>query len=318
MNAEVLRVEGLCVSYDHPRGAVRAVDDVSFTLRAHERFGLAGESGSGKSTMALAILRLIRPPGHIDGGEVWLENIALSSLSDEAMRRLRLAGIALVPQGSMNALNPVLRIRGQIADALADHGVVLSQRDIAARVHDLLFHVGLPPEVADMYPHELSGGMKQRACIAIAICLRPKVIIADEPTSALDVVAQRQVMETLGRVQQELGAAIVLVGHDMGLMAQFVDRLGIMYAGRLVEIAPIAEIIAAPKHPYTQMLIASLPSLERKGTMQGIPGLAPLLRDLPPGCAFHPRCPRAVERCRAERPLQREVATNVHVACHLA
>ena len=143
-----------------------------------------------------------------------------------------------------------------------------------------------------MYPHELSGGMKQRACIAIAICLRPKVIIADEPTSALDVVVQRQVMATLGRVQQALGAAVVLVGHDMGLMAQFVDRLGVMYAGRLVEIAPIAEIIAAPRHPYTQMLIASLPSLERKGMMQGIPGLAPLLRDLPPGCAFHPRCPR--------------------------
>ena len=228
MNAVILRVEGLCVAYDHPLGAVRAVDDVSFILRARERFGLAGESGSGKSTMALAILRLIRPPGRIDGGEVWLEDTALSSLSDDAMRRLRLAGIALVPQGSMNALNPVLRIRAQIADALADHGMALSQREIVERVRDLLGHVGLPPEVADMYPHELSGGMKQRACIAIAICLRPKVIIADEPTSALDVVVQRQVMETLGRVQQELGAAVVLVGHDMGLMAQFVDRLGVI------------------------------------------------------------------------------------------
>jgi peptide/nickel transport system ATP-binding protein len=318
MNAAVLRVEGLRVYYDHPLGVVRAVDDVSFSLRPRERFGLAGESGSGKSTMALAILRLIRPPGRIDGGEVWLDDVALSSLSDDAMRRLRLAGIALVPQGSMNALNPVLRIRAQIADALADHDMPLSHRDLDARVRDLLGHVGLPPEVAEMYPHELSGGMKQRACIAIAICLRPKVIIADEPTSALDVVVQRQVMATLGRVQQELGAAVVLVGHDMGLMAQFVDRLGVMYAGRLVEIAPVAEIIVAPKHPYTQMLIASLPSLERKGMMQGIPGLAPLLRDLPPGCAFHPRCPHAVERCRIERPELREVATNIQVACHLA
>jgi peptide/nickel transport system ATP-binding protein len=318
MNAEVLRVEHLRVSYDHPLGAVRAVDDVSFTLRAHERFGLAGESGSGKSTMALAILRLIRPPGRIDGGEVWLEDTALSTLSDDAMRRLRLAGIALVPQGSMNALNPVLHIRAQIADALGDHGTVLSHNETAERVRDLLGHVGLPPEVAEMYPHELSGGMKQRACIAIAICLRPKVIIADEPTSALDVVVQRQVMETLGRVQQELGAAVVLVGHDMGLMAQFVDRLGVMYAGRLVEIAPIATIITAPKHPYTQMLIASLPSLERKGMMQGIPGLAPLLRDLPPGCAFHPRCPRAIDRCRSERPLLREIEGGSLAACHLA
>ena len=318
MNAVILRVEGLCVAYDHPLGAVRAVDDVSFILRAHERFGLAGESGSGKSTMALAILRLIRPPGRIDGGEVWLEDTALSSLSDDAMRRLRLAGIALVPQGSMNALNPVLRIRAQIADALADHGMALSQREIVERVRDLLGHVGLPPEVADMYPHELSGGMKQRACIAIAICLRPKVIIADEPTSALDVVVQRQVMETLCRVQQELGAAVVLVGHDMGLMAQFVDRLGVMYAGRLVEIAPIAQMITEPSHPYTQMLIATLPSLERRGAMQGIPGLAPLLRDLPPGCAFHPRCPRAVDRCRTERPELREIATGSLAACHLA
>jgi peptide/nickel transport system ATP-binding protein len=168
-----------------------------------------------------------------------------------------------------------------------------------------------------MYPHELSGGMKQRACIAIAICLRPKVIIADEPTSALDVVVQRQVMVTLARVQQALGAAVVLVGHDMGLMAQFVDRLGVMYAGRLVEIAPIGEIITLPKHPYTQMLIASLPSLERKGMMQGIPGLAPLLRDLPPGCAFNPRCPKAAEICRVERPQLRDFGDH-HVACHFA
>jgi peptide/nickel transport system ATP-binding protein len=318
MNAAILRVEHLRVCYDHPLGEVRAVDDVSFSLRANERFGLAGESGSGKSTMALAILRMIRPPGRIDGGEVWLDDVSVASLSDAAMRRLRLAGIALVPQGSMNALNPVLRIRGQIADALADHDMGLSQRDLDARVRDLLGQVGLPPQVADMYPHELSGGMKQRACIAIAICLRPKVIIADEPTSALDVVVQRQVMATLGRVQQELGAAVVLVGHDMGLMAQFVDRLGVMYAGRLVEIAPIAEIISAPRHPYTQMLIASLPSLERKEMMQGIPGLAPLLRDLPSGCAFHPRCPHAVERCGAERPELRAIAPDVRAACHLA
>jgi peptide/nickel transport system ATP-binding protein len=315
--AAVLRVERLRVSYDHPLGTVRAVEDVSFSLRPQERFGLAGESGSGKTTMALAILRLIRRPGRIDGGEVWLDDLPLSTLSDDAMRRLRLAGIALVPQGSMNSLNPVLHIRAQIADALGDHGMDLSQRDLEARVRDLLGLVGLAPEVAEMYPHELSGGMKQRACIAIAICLRPKVIIADEPTSALDVVVQRQVMVTLGRVQQELGAAVVLVGHDMGLMAQFVDRLGVMYAGRLVEVAAIAEIIVAPKHPYTQMLIASLPSRERKGMMQGIPGLAPLLRDLPPGCAFHPRCPHAVERCRNERPDLREVI-NSQVACHLA
>ncbi len=318
MNDAILRVDRLRVAYDHPRGAVRAVDEVSFSLRAHERFGLAGESGSGKSTMALAILRMIKPPGRIEGGEVWLEDTALSALDDAAIRRLRLAGIAMVPQGSMNSLNPVVRIRDQIADALTDHGLHPGRRELTARVASLLAQVGLPGDVAQKYPHELSGGMKQRACIAIAICLRPKVIIADEPTSALDVVVQKQVMETLGRVQADLGAAIILVGHDMGLMAQFVDRLGIMYAGRLVEVAPIREIITAPRHPYTRMLIDSLPSLEHRGGLRGIPGLAPLLRDLPPGCAFHPRCPLVTERCRSEKPAVREIDADATVACHLA
>jgi peptide/nickel transport system ATP-binding protein len=318
LNNAVLRVEGLRVAYDHPLGLVRAVDDVNFQLAPGERLGLAGESGSGKSTLALAILRMIRPPGRIDGGEVFLGDKKLSALSEEDMRRIRLAGIALVPQGSMNSLNPVMRIGQQIFDAFADHSVPLSKPDADERISSLLHQVGLSPDVAKKYPHELSGGMKQRACIAIAICLRPKMIIADEPTSALDVVVQRQVMATLGRVQQDLGAAVILVGHDMGLMAQFVERLGIMYAGRLVELAPIAEIILGARHPYTQALISSLPSLVEKSPLHGIPGLAPLLRDLPSGCAFHPRCTQAVERCRVERPEFRETHSGAFVACHLA
>jgi len=318
MSGSILRVERLSVAYDHPLGPVCAVDEVSFSLRPRERFGLAGESGSGKSTMALAVLRMIKPPGRIEGGAVWLEDIALSRLTTAEMRRLRLAGIAMVPQGSMNSLNPVTRIREQIRDALADHGERLSKRDVDTRVRMLLVQVGLLPEVADRYPHELSGGMKQRACIAIAICLQPKVIIADEPTSALDVVVQRQVMETLGRVQAALGAAVILIGHDIGLMAQFVDRLGIMYAGRLVEVAPIRDIITAPRHPYTRMLIDSLPSLERKGGLRGIPGLAPVLRELPQGCAFHPRCPMAGARCRTDKPAVRAISEDASVACHFA
>ena len=317
MSAPVLRVDGLRVGFDHPLGWVQAVDDVSFTLMPGERFGLAGESGSGKSTLALAILRMIKPPGRIQGGEVWLAGTRLADLDEDGVRALRLAGIALVPQGSMNSLNPVLRVGQQIIDAFADHGQRLGRSEAERRVTGLLGEVGLPEAVARMYPHELSGGMKQRACIAIAISLRPKVIIADEPTSALDVVVQRQVMATLARVQRELGAAVILVGHDMGLMAQFVDRLGVMYAGRLVEVARIAEIITRPRHPYTRALIAALPSLDTRGTLSGIPGLAPLLRDLPPGCAFHPRCPHAVDRCRSEKPAVREVE-GAQVACHLA
>jgi peptide/nickel transport system ATP-binding protein len=318
MNGVVLEVKDLRVSYAHPLGAVRAVDGVSFSLAPGERFGLAGESGSGKTTMALAILRMIRPPGRIDGGHVALDGVELLALNHDQMRRLRLAGIALVPQGSMNSLNPVMRIGRQIEDALADHGEIRPRQALDTQIGNLLSTVGLPPAAAAMYPHELSGGMKQRACIAIAICLRPRVIIADEPTSALDVVVQRQVMETLARVQQDLGAAVILVGHDMGLMAQFVDRLGIMYAGRLVEVAPIAEIITAPRHPYTRLLIDSLPSLDRKTGLQGIPGLAPMLRDLPPGCAFHPRCTMAVDRCRRETPALRSLGGDGVVACHRA
>jgi peptide/nickel transport system ATP-binding protein len=307
-----LRIEGLRVSFKHPLGLVRAVDDVSFALEPNERFGLVGESGSGKSTMALAIMRMIRPPGHIDGGDIVLGDTNLSVLSDDAIRRTRLAGIALVPQGSMNALNPVLRVGDQVTDAMRDHGVA------PGNIEQLLAGVGLPTGTREKYPHELSGGMKQRVCIAIAICLRPTVIIADEPTSALDVVVQRQVMRTLADVQQDLGAAILLIGHDMGLMAQFVDRLGVMYAGRLVEIAPIAEIVRKPRHPYTEMLIASLPSMDHKEALRGIPGLAPLLRELPPGCAFHPRCPKAQQRCSDERPMLREIEDGVLAACHFA
>lgn len=314
MSGAALEIQGLRVSFDHPLGLVRAVDDVSFTLRPNERFGLVGESGSGKSTMALAIMRMIRPPGHIDGGHVILGNINLSTLAGDAMRRTRLAGIALVPQGSMNALNPVMRVGAQVTDAMRDHGVSEGE----GAIDRLMARVGLPAGTTEKYPHELSGGMKQRVCIAIAICLRPTVIIADEPTSALDVVVQRQVMRTLADVQQDLHAAILLIGHDMGLMAQFVDRLGVMYAGRLVEIAPIAEIVRKPRHPYTEMLIASLPSMDHKEAPRGIPGLAPLLRDLPAGCAFHPRCPKAQDRCRIERPLPREIEGGVLAACHFA
>ena len=307
-----LAVRGLRVSFDHPLGLVRAVDDVSFDLRPIERFGLVGESGSGKSTMALAIMRMIRPPGHIDGGDILLGDKNLSTLSAEEVRQTRLAGIAMVPQGSMNALNPVMRVGDQVTDAMRDHGIKPS--DIGA----LMARVGLPAGTAEKYPHELSGGMKQRVCIAIAMCLRPTVIIADEPTSALDVVVQRQVMRTLADVQRDLNAAILLIGHDMGLMAQFVDRLGVMYAGRLVEIAPITEVVRRPRHPYTEMLIASLPSMDHKDVLRGIPGLAPLLRDLPSGCAFHPRCPKAQDRCAIERPEPREVESGVLVRCHFA
>jgi oligopeptide/dipeptide ABC transporter ATP-binding protein len=318
MAAELLRVEDLRVSYHTPSGPLRAVDGVSFDLMPQERLGLVGESGSGKSTIALALMRLIRQPGQIEGGSVYLDGVNLLELDAEAMRRLRLATIAFVAQGAMNSLNPVVRVREQILDAMRDHDEKLTRAEAEARVASLLQQVGLGAHVANRFPHELSGGMKQRVCIAIAICLRPKVILADEPTSALDVVVQRQVMETLQNVQEQLGASVVLVGHDMGLMAQFVHRLGVMYAGRLVEVSPVRDIFSKPLHPYTQLLIASLPRLGAKGKFQGIPGLPPSVMERPAGCSFHPRCPMAVARCMTEDPLLREVEPRRWAACHLA
>ena len=317
MAVDILQVEDLRVWYQTPRGPVKAVDGVSFGVLPDERLGLVGESGSGKSTIALALMRLIRPPGTIKGGRVRLDGVNLLEVSEEHMRRLRLATIALVAQGAMNSLNPVVRVREQIVDAMRDHDERLSKQASNARVASLLDQVGLRAEVAERFPHELSGGMKQRVCIAIAICLRPKVILADEPTSALDVVVQRQVMETLRRVQEQLGASVVLVGHDMGLMAQFVHRLGVMYAGRLVEVSPVRDIFSEPLHPYTQLLIASLPSLEEKGKFQGIAGLPPSLLDRPTGCSFHPRCPFAMPRCSVEDPRLQEARPGRWVACHL-
>jgi peptide/nickel transport system ATP-binding protein len=217
----------------------------------------------------------------------------------------------------MNSLNPVTRIREQILDGLRDHGIFLSKAEAEEHVAALLDKVGLHPRVADVYAHELSGGMKQRVAMAIAISMKPKVIIADEPTSALDVVVQKRVIETLQEVQKELDASIILIGHDMGLMAQTVDRLGVMYAGQLAELAPIQETLTAPHHPYTRLLIESLPSVTEKKPLRGIAGLAPQLLNLPSGCSFHPRCPHCFDRCITEVPALRMTDQGRWAACHL-
>jgi peptide/nickel transport system ATP-binding protein len=267
MTRPILEVDDLHVHFPTPRGPVKAVDGVSVTLQPGERLGLIGESGSGKSTIALAVMRLIKPPGQIVDGRILLDGTNLLDLTDEEMRRLRLSEIALVTQGAMNSLNPVIRIRPQLLDGLQAHGLRLSKQVAEARLAELLQSVELEPEVADLFPHQLSGGMKQRVCIATAISLKPKVIIADEPTSALDVVIQQRVMLTLRRVQDELGAAVILIGHDMGLMAQFAQRVAVMRAGQLVEVNNVHEIFARPQHPYTRLLMESLPSFERTGTL---------------------------------------------------
>jgi oligopeptide/dipeptide ABC transporter ATP-binding protein len=314
---EILRVENLKVYYHTESGAVKAVDDVSFNLEPGQRLGLVGESGSGKSTIALSLLRMIKPPGRIEDGAIILDGQNLLTLNEGQMRRTRLAKISLVAQGAMNSLNPVKRVKEQITLGLRDHGVELSKEDRDKRVVSLLERVGLGTNVADLFPHELSGGMKQRVCIAIAISMDPQVIVADEPTSALDVVVQWQIIDTLRRVQQELGASVIQIGHDMGLMAHSVDRIGVMYAGKLVELANVRDLFRESLHPYTQALVASLPSLDGKGKLEGIPGLPPSLLKRPVGCPFHPRCLHAMDVCRVDEPPLVEHKPGHWAACHL-
>ena len=314
----VLDVRGLDVAFETPRGRARAVQGVSFTLHRGERFGLVGESGSGKTTTALALMRLLRPPGRILAGEAWLGDLDLLAASDTMLRQARFARIALVPQGAMNALNPVLTCGAQIDDLLRAHGARDGRAATDARIARLLHGVGLEPDVARLYPHQLSGGMKQRVCIALAMALGPGVLLADEPTSALDVIVQRQVLRTLVAAQKALGAGVVLVGHDMGLMAQFAHTVGVMYAGRLVEVGPVRALFADPRHPYTRMLIASLPRFDRRRHFVGIPGVAPSLLAPPGGCPFHPRCPLATARCKAEAPHEQNLPDGRRVRCHYA
>ena len=312
-----LQVNNLRVSYKTATQDVKAVDDVSFKLYAGERLGIVGESGSGKTTLALALMRLHKAPASIDGGQALLDERDLLALDPEQMRALRWSKLSLIPQGSMNSLNPVIKIKHQMADAIEAHESGWSKRDINKHINQLLGRVGLPESVAEMYPHELSGGMKQRVCIALAIILEPAVIIADEPTSALDVVVQRVVMQTLNDVQAQLNAAMIIIGHDMGLMAQSADRLAVMYAGKMVEVAPISDFFKDPQHPYSKLLISSLPSPEEKRELAGIPGSQPSLLELPSGCAFHPRCPVAEERCKREIPALRDIGGGRRAACHL-
>jgi peptide/nickel transport system ATP-binding protein len=217
----------------------------------------------------------------------------------------------------MSSLNPVMRLEDQIVDAISARMHRMSRTDLKQRVAELLRNVGLDPAVARRYPHELSGGMKQRAVMAIATSLSPKLIVADEPTSALDVVVQRQVMQTLGKLQGGLGAAVILIGHDLGLIAQFADTVGVMYAGKIVESGPVRQMIEAPRHPYTKLLVESLPRIDTKQALIGIPGLPPRLVDMPPGCSFAPRCPYAFDRCKRETTALQAIAPGQRVACHL-
>ena len=250
--------------YETGHGDVIAVNGVGFSVAEGETLGLVGESGSGKSTVAMAILRLTSPPGRIVEGSVRVNGEDFLALPEAALRRKRWRDVALIPQGSMNSLNPVMRVREQIGDALETHEGKRTRKVRKERILHLLELVQLPARVYDLYPHELSGGMKQRVCIAMAIALDPALIIADEPTSALDVVVQRTVAQTLLDVKKRMNSSMILIGHDMALQAQLVDRIAVMYAGNIVEIGPVRQVLRDPQHPYTRHLIASIPSIKER------------------------------------------------------
>jgi peptide/nickel transport system ATP-binding protein len=301
--APLLRVRDLSVEYRLDGGPVRVVDGVSFDIRRGERFGLVGESGSGKSSLAQALPRLLLPPALITGGHVRFDGQDLLALDEHRLRAVRGRGLALVPQSGMNALNPLLAVGAQIADAIRAHQAIAGS-EVRARVEQALTRVGLDPAHARSFPHQLSGGMRQRAVIAIALALRPALLILDESTAALDMLVQQQLLDQLSALQTQLGFAVLFISHDLPLTLSWCQRVGVLYAGRLVETATAAQLAVTPQHPYTQGLMRCFidPRAPRPAELHGIPGLPPDPRQLPPGCPFHPRCPAAFDRCPRERP----------------
>ncbi|HEY8486120.1 MAG TPA: ABC transporter ATP-binding protein [Limnochordales bacterium] len=299
----LLEVQELHVDYRTRHGPVRAVQGVSFTLQRGEALGIVGESGCGKTTLLMAIARLLPDNAHVRAGRVVLEGTDLLSLAPQAMRRLLFRRIGIIFQAAMNSWNPVYTVGEQIVEALRTHEPRMSRQQARQEVAELFALVGLPPERMDQYPHQFSGGMRQRAAIAMALAGRPPLLLADEPTTALDVVVQDRIWRELDRIRTRLGMAMVYISHDVAVVAQVSDRMGVMYAGRLVELGRTADVIRTPRHPYTAGLLASLPALTGpRRPLVTIPGEPPDLLAPPPGCPFHPRCPYADQRCRAEMP----------------
>ncbi|HEY7332499.1 MAG TPA: dipeptide/oligopeptide/nickel ABC transporter permease/ATP-binding protein [Candidatus Limnocylindria bacterium] len=314
----VLAVRDLAIEFDSPSGPLRAVDGVSFDLRRGETLGLVGESGCGKTTTILGLLRLLPPGGRIVGGSVRYGDDDLLQLDSAEMREVRWSRLSLVFQGAMNALNPVRPVGDQVAEAIRVHERGIGRRGASRRAGELLERVGIGRGRYGDYPHTYSGGMRQRAMIALALACRPDVVMADEPTTALDVMIQAQILELLAELGREMGMSVILVTHDLGVVAQTCDRVVVMYGGRVAEEADAARLFADPQHPYTQRLLASFPDIahpERR--LQGIPGSPPRLDDMPTGCPFHPRCPLAFERCPTEVPPPFDLGDGRRAACFL-
>jgi oligopeptide/dipeptide ABC transporter ATP-binding protein len=315
-NAPLLVVEDLRTYFRLGASTVKAVDGVSFRLDHGEALGIAGESGCGKTTTALSLVRILPSNASIVEGSVRFMGIDLVGKSENAMRRYRWREISIVFQGAMNALNPVRRVRDQIAEPIEER-LGVARADARTRAGDLLELVGIPRKRGRAYPHELSGGMRQRAMIAMALACDPAIVIGDEPTTALDVMVQAQILELLESLRHKLGLSLILITHDLSVIAETCDRVMVMYAGKVAEEGPVDEVFRRPRHPYTQKLLAAFPNIASdRRTLEVIPGAPPDLRDPPPGCRFEPRCPFAMEVCREVVPPE-TTFDGVRVACHL-
>jgi peptide/nickel transport system ATP-binding protein len=315
----VLEAQGLRTHYFTLRGPVKAVDGVSFQIEKGEALGLAGESGCGKTTVALSIMRILPTGGKIVGGKILFKDTDVSGLSEAQMRKIRWKGISIVFQGAMNALNPLFKLGDQISEAILTHEPHVSKTEAMNRAKERLELVGLEAKRANDYPHELSGGMRQRGLIAMALACNPDLLIADEPGTALDVIVQAQVLSLMDDLKKKLNLAMILITHDLSIIADVCEKAAIMYAGKIVEHGDVVSIFKEPLHPYTQGLIGAFPSIRATRTrMSSIPGLPPDLLNPPAGCRFHPRCRQAKEICKTEEPALIAVNAEKHfVACHL-
>ncbi|TET62503.1 ABC transporter ATP-binding protein [Candidatus Bathyarchaeota archaeon] len=319
MNMPILDVQNLSTYYLTDRGPVRAAEGVSFQLEKGEAMGLAGESGCGKTTVALSLLRILPQNGRIVDGRILIKDIDVVRLNENEMRKkIRWKTISMIFQGAMNALNPLYKVGDQIAEAILIHEPDVTRREAKERTAKLLEMVGIEPSRVDNFPHEFSGGMKQRALIAMSLACNPNVVIADEPGTALDVIVQAQVLRLMRNLQDKLNLSVIMIAHDLSMIAEICQKIAIMYAGYLVEYGDIVKIFKKPLHPYTQDLIESFPSIKsEKQEMVSIPGFPPDLLHPPPGCRFHPRCKYAMDVCKKKVPKLREITKNHLTACHL-
>ncbi|MDH3247881.1 MAG: ABC transporter ATP-binding protein [Acidimicrobiia bacterium] len=317
MSRPLLEVDHLVMNYTTEKGDVSAIQDVSFTLYEGEALGLVGESGCGKTSIAMSLLGLAADNARFDEGEIRLDGTNLLALTPDQMRQRRWNDISMVFQGAMNAWNPVYKVGDQIREAMDLHfRPRLSSREVEARIAKLFELVGLNPAMINRYPHEFSGGMRQRAIIAMALSCDPKIIIADEPTTALDVIVQDQILQELKAIQADLGMSIIYISHDIAVIAEVTDKIGVMYAGKLVELGPTKEVFARPKHPYAYLLLSSTPSVTGpRRKLAPLEGEPPDLLNPPTGCRFHPRCPYATERCSTEEPPITDIDSGHQVAC---